>query len=347
MRRHGGSSILGHLDGCDRDRVLRTRLRSHHRLFRSSPSRFSKIKRGQTRPRRPRLVVVRRRSTCRSSPLPLPTAAVSGACSEDNSGCLVAVTDARSASRTTWCRRTWSNRLFAVPDRRQVLHGKHLLGQRLGLERAELSTSQLAAPTSTCNCHKANGTRCGAPLDTSGFHALTDQSGGGVLERHGRVAKAVGGLVKHWRQVTPLYEQRVPDWDRPRRNPAANEDPIERAILDVEYATEGGRCWIDVTVRHPAAGDESAVRSAGRRDGEASRRAERAKHERYPGPQLVPFALETPGRMGAEATAWLLAKARRLPTDMQSAEMTRAYKVLSCALQTEVVRQLRRAAGIK
>ena len=118
-------------------------------------------------------------------------------------------------------------------------------------------------------------------------------------------------------------------------------------MLDVEFATEAGRRWIDATVRHPAAGDDAAVLAASRRDGEASRRAERSKHERYPGPQLVPFALEVGGRVGAEARAFLLGEVRELPPDVQQRELQRAYKVVSCALQTELARQLRKAAGVK
>lgn len=145
----------------------------------------------------------------------------------------------------------------------------------------------------------------------------------------------------------PLFEQCVPAWDRPRRNPAPDEDPIERAVLDIEYASEGGRRWLDVTVRHPAVGNDSAVRAASRKDGEASRRAERAKHDRYPGQQLTAFAVEIHGRIGAEARLWLLGEVRQLPADLQMAGLARAYTVVNCALQTEIVRQLRRAAGLR
>ena len=225
------------------------------------------------------------------------------------------------------------------------------LRQRLGMSRAELSQQELAAPAASCCLQRVGaGTTCGAPLDDRGFHALTDQVGGGVLLRHNRVAKAVGGLLQRWRGATPLFEQRVPTWDRLRRREEGNTDPqdqVERAILDVEYASEEGRRWIDVTVRHPAAGDNAAVRAACRRDGEATRRAERSKHQRYPGPQLTAFALEAPGRVGAEAKAWLLNEVRQLPPDTQTKELARAYRVVSCALQTEVVRQLRKAAGLR
>ena len=166
-----------------------------------------------------------------------------------------------------------------------------------------------------------------------------------MQQRHARLAKAVGGLVTRWLGTHPLTEQRVPSWDRPSRRPGA-EGTTEHAVLDLEYVDEDGRHWVDVTVRHPAAGSAAYVRAAARKDGEASRRAEREKHTRYPGPRLTPFAVELPGRLGAEARLWLLSQVRRLPKDQQSFELARAYRVVSCAVQAEAARQLRKAAGL-
>ena len=221
------------------------------------------------------------------------------------------------------------------------------LRQRLGLERAELPQEQLhSTPQQCCNVSRS-GQQCVATLDDAGVHALTDQIGGGVLLRHDGVTRALGGLIGRWRHAAPLLEQRVPSWDRPRRNPQPWQDPVERAVLDVEYQADAGRMWLDVTVRHPAAGDADAVLAASRKDGEASRRAEREKHARYPGEQLTPFALEIGGRIGAEARLWLLSEIRLLPDDIQTMELARAYRVISCALQTGIVKQLRRASGTK
>ena len=188
---------------------------------------------------------------------------------------------------------------------------------------------------------------CGVALDQKGFHAATDQPGGGVLVRHTRLEKAVGGLVSRWLDVRPLFEQRVPAWDRPSTRAGGAANGMEQAVLDVEFVGPSGRMYIDVTVRHPAAGDASAVRAAARKDGVATRRAERQKHERYPGPLLTPFVVETPGRLGAEARFWLLTHVRQLPPEQQTKELTRAYQVVSCAVQGAVASQLRKAAGLK
>ena len=155
----------------------------------------------------------------------------------------------------------------------------------------------------------------------------------------------MGSLIKRWLHSEPLYEQRVPAWDRRARS--SQGEAIEHAVLDIQYADHDGDYWIDVSIRHPAAGDATNLRNAAKRDGEASRRGEREKHTRYPGQRLIPFIVETPGRIGAEARFWLLSQIRELPDDIQARELDRAYRAISCALQGEAAKQLRRAAGLK
>ena len=167
-----------------------------------------------------------------------------------------------------------------------------------------------------------------------------------MLKKHTRLEGAVAGLVKRWTQQTPLTEQRVPTWDRTRRNRDGTQR-TERAIPDIEYTDGGLRRWIDVTIRHPTAGTPSDVDRAARRGGEAARRGEREKHSRYPGDCLTAFAVETFGRVGTEARQWLRRLALALPEDQQVAELTRAYKVVSCAVQAELAEQLRAASGLK
>ena len=215
---------------------------------------------------------------------------------------------------------------------------------RLHLRRPECARDQLAAATGHCCLQNASGAVCAAPLDDLGYHGATCQSGGGVVRRHGRLARRLGGLLRRWRHELPLYEQRVPLWDRPR---PGRPGETERAVLDLEFQDDDGRRWLDVSVRHPAAGTEAEQRVAARRDGEASRRGERDKHARYPGERLTPVILEAGGRLGAEARLWLKAEVRRLPDAEQARELARAHRVLSCGLQGELARQLRAAAGLR
>ena len=139
----------------------------------------------------------------------------------------------------------------------------------------------------------------------------------------------------------------MPAWDRPSRSQRPGRDPIERAILDIEYSEPDGRQWLDITIRHAAAGCAAVVRAAARKDGEAARRGEREKHSRYPGERLVPFSIECGGRLGGEARSWLRAQTRSLPDDLQLPELLRAYGLICRAVQGQIARQLRKAAGLK
>ena len=118
-------------------------------------------------------------------------------------------------------------------------------------------------------------------------------------------------------------------------------------MLDIEYTHGGERRWVDVTTRHPAAGTAADAAAAARKPGEAGRRAEREKHERYPGPQLTAFVVELAGRLGGEARLWLRQQVLELPADLRTAELARAYKVVSCTVQSQVALQLRRASGLR
>ena len=68
---------------------------------------------------------------------------------------------------------------------------------------------------------------------------------------------------------------------------------------EAEYNDKHGTRWIDVTVRHPAAGGQPSLRNGGTRDGEAPRRGELEKHARYSGNNLLPFVVEPSGRIRA------------------------------------------------
>lgn len=216
------------------------------------------------------------------------------------------------------------------------------LRQRLHLRRAEHDDATLPLATGTCKNRVAGGAVCGQALDDRGFHSATCQCGGGVLRRHARLGRVLGSFLTRWRHEAPLFEQRVPAWDR-----LDGDGHTERAVLDLQYQDEDGARWIDGSIRHPAAGSAAHVQLAARRDGEASRRGERDKHTRYPGDRLVPFVLEVGGRVGAEGRHWLRSLTRDLPADQQTAELTRAYKAVSCVLQSEVARQLRTSAGLR
>ena len=57
--------------------------------------------------------------------------------------------------------------------------------------------------------------------------------------------------------------------------------------------------------------------------------------------------VELPGRLGGEAREWLKLQVRQLPADTWTHELTRAYKTVSCTVQSFMARQLRAASGLR
>ena len=57
--------------------------------------------------------------------------------------------------------------------------------------------------------------------------------------------------------------------------------------------------------------------------------------------------VELAGRLGGEARLWLRRQTLDLPKDLRTAELTRAYKVISCTVQSQLALQLRKASGLK
>ena len=63
-----------------------------------------------------------------------------------------------------------------------------------------------------------------------------------------------------------------------------------------------------------------------------------AKRSRYPTPDLVPFALETGGRLGTDARAFIVRTANA--AEDRTAEMKYIQRAISVVLQDGVARQL-------
>ena len=66
-----------------------------------------------------------------------------------------------------------------------------------------------------------------------------------------------------------------------------------------------------------------------------------------PALSLCPLPSKSVAVSAQRLERFLLNEVRLLPQDMQTRELQRAYRVVSCALQVEVARQLRKAAGLK
>jgi len=113
--------------------------------------------------------------------------------------------------------------------------------------------------------------------------------------------------------------------------------------LDVVLHDGVARSLVDVVVVSPYSTNAAFMGACARRDGHASRRAAIAKRTRYPTPDLVPFALETGGRIGTDARALLVRMSEA--AEEPAKELQYLYRAISSVLQDGVARQLEKLAA--
>jgi hypothetical protein len=146
------------------------------------------------------------------------------------------------------------------------------------------------------------------------------------MVRHGAVRDTLAAWLREDLGLSTHTEQEVPRWHTLR----------ERAILDVVYAGPAAN-----TVKMDVSVVDGATMHRGVRQAKwCLARREKTKHARYPGPGLVPFVLDTRGRWGHEATAWLRSVVRCLPQDQRAETMARCRYKVSVALQRGVADQI-------
>ena len=134
------------------------------------------------------------------------------------------------------------------------------------------------------------------------------------MRRHDGIRDCIAEWVPHAK-----VEQSMPKWDT----------PAERAVLDVAYRDRtGAETCVDVSVVAAAAIPCLLMRR------------ELAKHRRYPGPGLIPFALASRGRWGREAAGWARAVARSAFGAMAAEKFHQLRYAVAVALQAEVAEQL-------
>ena len=154
------------------------------------------------------------------------------------------------------------------------------------------------------------------------------------MVRHDGLVRCVGQLAARSLDPHPRLEQIIPQLARP----VAGQ--VQQARLDIVVHDGASRSLIDVVVVSALAGDSSFRRARARRDGHASRRAELAKRSRYNTDDLVPFAVETGGRLGTQARAFLQRCAKAAGDS--AFETIYLYRAVSSILQNSVAYQLER-----
>ena len=200
----------------------------------------------------------------------------------------------------------------------------------LGVAYPALEVIPDCAPTSSNKT--AAGRTCGAACDPHGMHLECCAPGGGLMMRHDNVVRCVAQLAARNLDPRPKLEQIIPELAQ-RVHGQVGESRLDVVIFDGT-----SRSLVDVVVVSPYVQDQSYRRACARRDGHASRRAAIAKRVRYPCADLVPFALETGGRLGADARGLLSRMADA--SDDPFFERQYLFRAISSVLQDGVARQL-------
>ena len=206
--------------------------------------------------------------------------------------------------------------------------------RRMGIPYAAHSLSPAVMPI--CPNTTAQGRVCGIQCDADGQHLECCAPGGGLMARHDGIVRCLGVLAARNFDPKPKLEQVIPELAQ------TVHGQIGQARLDVVIHDGIARMLVDVVVVSPYAGSQSFRVACARRDGHAARRAAIAKRSRYDSADLVPFALETGGRLGADARALLMKLADA--ADDRDEEIQFLYRAVSSVLQDGVARQLQVSA---
>ena len=196
----------------------------------------------------------------------------------------------------------------------------------------------LNMPAVTGCMHKtAGGGVCGTTMEGSMAHALLCTHGSGHNDRHTAVVKALAEGLTRELDTEILKEQYVPGWDRVRGG------NTERARLDLVIQDRGGRTrYIDVTIGCTI-GRGAKCAACAQRDGALAAGMEREKRHRYPGPNLIPAAIEHAGRMGESFMQLIRWACRERPKTERGLAARAIYRSVAVALQRANARMVLQA----
>ena len=150
-----------------------------------------------------------------------------------------------------------------------------------------------------CPNKSAAGVICNKPLDPKQHHCYGCRYGGGVDRRHAALARCLADIIHSHSGVKVFIEQEVPALAR------VVNGQTEHARMDLVFNLHGSITYLDVSIVAPFSCNPSLVSAASTKPGLMAKRAEKAKFDRYPHINLVPFILETTGRPGPHARKFI------------------------------------------
>ena len=150
-----------------------------------------------------------------------------------------------------------------------------------------------------CPNKSAAGVTCNKPLDPKQHHCYGYRCGGGVDRRHAAVGRCLADVIQSRSGVKVFIEQEVPALTR------VVNGQTEHARMDLVFNLNGSVTCTDVSIVALFSCNPSLVSTASTKPGLKAKRAEKNKFDRYPHINLVPFILETTGRLGPHARKFI------------------------------------------
>ena len=199
----------------------------------------------------------------------------------------------------------------------------------------------ICSVTTHCKLRAKCGTICGKPIGTNGAHLVSCKKGGGVMRVHDEVRDALCTWAEKLLPYAPRTEQQL-SGDPPGDAELDDDEDLSSPdnVLDIAWYDEAGLKAVDIVITNPVREDAAKTRMAARTPGAMAARAERAKHRRYPEVSLVPFAIESMGRWGEEALAWVRAVANQADPATASQQVAHLMQQVSCIVQGSVAQRL-------
>ena len=176
-----------------------------------------------------------------------------------------------------------------------------------------------------CGAPRADGGICNGVHDGRGIHALSCSCGGSTTKRHDAIAEVVGAWLGAHSGFPVATEQYLADFRGP-------ENELGRMDV-VGCRQDGSPEFIDVRVASPVSTDPGRLARAALIDGVMAAEHERDKLRRYPhAANLVPFVIETGGRIGTLARAFARRHAPKEP-EMRSRAISCLWHDVSAVCQ--------------
>ena len=150
------------------------------------------------------------------------------------------------------------------------------------------------------------------------------------------MGRCLADVIKSHSGAMTFIEQEVPALTR------AVNGQTEHARMDLVFNLDGSGAFLDVSIVALFSCNPSLVSTASTKPGLLAKRAEKNKFDRYPHINLVPFILETAGRLGPHAKKFISCLLRDAGNPPQAIRDT--WSTIQSVLHSAITKQQHTAA---